>query len=95
MSFFNLKESNLNENDYFIVENNFSENNLRILKQLETNNGFYLPIKTGSLSVDIIFKKKINILDNFFINNKELIKVNMSHFEMNEVESMKSIFSGC
>ena len=96
MTFFNIEQNyNLTEEDYIIKETSFDSSNLRNLKNLEIYNGFFTPSKTGLLSVDIIFKKSLNNLENFFLNNKELIKVNMSNFEMGEVTSMKSTFSGC
>ena len=79
MSFFNINyKNNLSDQDYFIKEISSTTNNLRHLKNLDINNGFYTPSKTGLLPVEIIFKKKLNNLENFFLNNKELIKVNMS-----------------
>lgn len=96
MSFFNVNyEKNLRDEDYFIKDTSFPTNNLRNLKILDIKNGFYIPSYTGLLSVEIIFKKKLNNLENFFLNNKELVKVNMNDFEMKDVISMKSMFSGC
>ena len=96
MSFFNLNEKNdLKEEDIYIKEKSFISNNLRNLENLEINGNFYTPSHNGLLSVEIKFKKHLNNLENFFLNNKELISVNMSNFEMKEVTSMKSTFRGC
>ena len=96
MSFFNREQNyNLTKEDYIIIETSFNKSYLRKLKNLELKNDFYVPSETGYLSIEIIFKKSINNLDNFFSYNKELIKVNMSNFKMDEITSMKSTFSGC
>ena len=95
MSFFNNEKTNLKGEDYIVIEKSFSTNNLRKLKNIEIINDFYTPSETGYLTVEIIFKKSFTNLDNLFLNNKELIKVDMTNFEMKEISSMKSTFSGC
>ena len=96
MSFFNLNDKiDLKEDDIHIKEKSFTSNNLRNLDNLEINNIFYTPSYNGLLSIEIKFKKTINNLENFFLNNKELISVDMGNFEMKEITSMKSTFSGC
>ncbi len=95
MSFFNNEKTNLKGEDYIVIEKSFSTNNIRKLKNIEIINDFYTPTETGYLTVEIIFKKRFNNLDNFFLDNKELIKVDMTNFEMKEISSMKSTFSGC
>ena len=95
MSFFNNEKTNLKGEDYIVTEKSFSTNNLRKLKNIEIINDFYTPTETGYLTVEIIFKKRFNNLDNFFLDNKELIKVDMTNFEMKEISSMKSTFSVC
>ena len=96
MSFFNLNEKiNLKEEDILVKEKSFISNHLRYLDDLGINEIFYTPADNGFLSIEIIFKKNINNLENFFLNNKELTSVNMCNFEMKEVTSMKSTFSGC
>ena len=95
MSFFNNEKMNLKDEGYIIKEKSFTNNDLRNLKNIEIINGFHTPAETGYLTVEIIFKKSFNNLDNLFLNNKELIKVDMTNFEMKEISSMKSTFSGC
>ena len=71
MSFFNLNEKiDLKEEDINIKEKSFISNNLRNLANLEVNDIFYTPSDNGLLSVEIKFKKNINSLENFFLNNK-------------------------
>ena len=94
-SFFNKNSLNLEEGDYIISEKGFSETNLRNLNILEANEGFYLPKKSGDLSVEISFKKNLVSLKDFFKNNNELVKVDLTNFIMRDVKSMESTFSGC
>ena len=98
MSFFNPNEVGLKNEDYSIEEIDFlseEKNNLRILNELIANAGKYIPTNSGILSVKIIFNNRLKKLDGLFKDNKELIKVNLTNLDMNEVTSMKSTFSGC
>ena len=98
MKLINPDDIGLKDEDYSIEEIEFiskESSNLRYLKFLNTNNGKFLPSSTGILTTKIIFKNKLNSLDGLFKNNKELIKVNLGKFNMEEVTSMKSTFSGC
>ena len=94
-SFFNKNSLNLEEGDYIISEKGFSKTNLRNLNILETNEGYYLPKKSGDLSVEISFKKNLVSLKDFFKNNNEIVKVDFTNFIMKDVKSMESTFSGC
>ena len=98
MTILNPNEIGLINDDYSIEEIEFlsnEKNNLRFLKELIVNDGKYVPSNSGILSAKIIFKNKLNNLDGLFKDNKELIKVNLTNLDMNEVTSMKSTFSGC
>ena len=98
MTIINSNEINLKDEDYYIElidKLNENNNNLRNLKIIEIKNGIYKPEISGILSSKIIFKKNLNSLNNLFINNKELIKVNFTNLNMSDVGSMKSTFSGC
>ena len=94
-SFFNKNALNLEEGDYIISEKGFSKTNLRNLNILETNEGYYLPKKSGDLYVEISFKKNLVSLKDFFKNNNELVKVDLTNLIMKDVKSMESTFSGC
>ena len=95
---FNPGKINLNDEDYYIEQINKQEvdkNNLRSLKILDIKNGVFIPDFSGILSVKINLKKNLNSLDNLFKDNNELIKVNLTNLNMNEIKSMNSTFSGC
>ena len=98
ISILNPDKIDLNDDDYYIEEINKKEvdrNNLRNLKILDIKNGLLIPDFSGILSVKINFKKNLNSLDNLFKNNNDLIKVNLTNLNMNEIKSMNSTFSGC
>lgn len=98
MSFLNPYDIALKNEDYTIEEINFSseeKNNLRLLKVISVNNGKYIPTNSGILSAKINFKNNLNSINGLFKDNKELIKVKLSNFNMSEITSMKSTFSGC
>lgn len=94
---FNPNELNLKEGDYSLDGTIESQNNktLRHLREIEVENGIYSPRETGYLSIKIIFKYNLKSLNCCFKNCKELIKVNLTNLEMEEVRSMDSTFSGC
>ena len=91
---FNPDKIGLKEDDY-IIEINEKNNNLRNLKSLNTENGFYIPNESGNLGIKIKFKSIISNFNEFFKDNNELIKVDLSNFEMKNIKSMNSSFSGC
>ena len=98
MLFLNPKEIGLKDEEFDIEEiesSSINTNNLRLLKILSVNNGKYIPTYSGILSAKINFKKELSSLDNLFKANKELMKINLSHLNMDEIISMKSTFSGC
>ena len=94
-TFFNKNESNLKEGDYIILKQTFSNKNLRNLDILELKGNFYTPEEDGNISVEILFKKNINNLKDFFKNSKQLLKIDLKDFNMEDVKSMESTFSGC
>ena len=94
-TFFNKNESNLKEGDYIILKQTFSNKNLRKLDILELNGNIYTPEEDGNISVEILFKKNLNNLKDFFKNSKHLLKIDLKDFNMEDVKSMESTFSGC
>ena len=94
---FNPNEINLKEGDYSINGKIISENKkiLRHLREIEVENGNYSPTESGYLSINIIFKYNLKSLNYGFKNCKELIKINLTNLEMEELTSMDSTFSGC
>ena len=94
---FNPSELNLKGGDYSIDGEILSENkkNLRNLREIAVENGKYSPTESGYLSIKILFNYNLKSLNYCFKNCKELIKVNLTNFEMEEVVSMDSTFSGC
>ena len=91
---FNPESINVKEDDYYI-ENIEENNTLRNLKVTNDEKNFYTPEITGEKSFKIIFKINLITLNEIFKDNKELIKVDLSNFEMENVLSMNSSFSGC
>ena len=55
----------------------------------------FTPNKTGNLTIEISFNKKLRSLKHFFKDNKNLLKIDLKDFDMEEVESMESTFNGC
>ena len=98
MALLNPKMMDLKDEDYTIEEIEFSpenKNNLRFLKVLSISNGKYIPTASGILTSKITFNKNLNSLDGLFKDNKDLIQVNLTNLNMNNVISMNSTFSGC
>ena len=91
---FNPDKIGLKEDDY-IIEINDKNNNLRNLKSLNTENGFYIPNESGNLGIKIKFKSFLSNFNEIFKDNNELIKVDLSNFEMKNIKNMNSSFSGC
>ena len=91
---FNPESINVKEDDYYI-ENIEENNTLRNLKVTNDEKNFYTREITGEKSFKIIFKINLITLNEIFKDNKELIKVDLSNFEMENVLSMNSSFSGC
>ena len=96
-SFFNNDEANLKSNDFIIIQKFFSPNNLRNLEleEKEITDINFTPNKTGNLTIEISFNKKLRSLKHFFKDNKNLLKIDLKDFDMEEVESMESTFNGC
>lgn len=90
----NPEKINLKEDDY-LIEIKENNKNLRFLENIEVENGYYIPNESGYLPITISFKKSLNNLNEIFQNNKELIKVDLSNLDMQNVLSMNSTFSGC
>ena len=90
----NPEKINLKDDDYSIetIENN---NNLRNLKSISVEKGYYTPNESGYLSIKIHFKIMLNNLNEIFKNIQELIKVDLSNLKRENVLSMNSSFSGC
>ena len=95
ISFLNPQEIGLKDDDYIIEELSLSDNNLRKLDILNTNQGLYSSNRTGYINISITFYKNLNNLDGLFKNNKNLIEINMKNLEMKEVQSMVATFSAC
>jgi len=98
MSLINPDEIGLKKEDYSIEEIEIiteDKSNLRFLKNIISVDNKYTPKSSGILSALITFKNNLNSLDGLFKDNKEIIKVNLNNFNMNDVVSMKSTFSGC
>ena len=98
MSLINPDEIGLKKEDYSIEEIEIiteDKSNLRFLKNIIAVDNKYTPKNSGILSALITFKNNLNSLDGLFKDNKEIIKVNLNNFNMNDVVSMKSTFSGC
>ena len=91
---FNPEKLNLTEDDYYI-ESLDSNNNLRNLRAIKDDKGYYTPDESGERSFKIIFKIILKSLNDIFKDNRELIKVDLSSLEMEKVLSMNSSFSGC
>ena len=94
LQIFNPEKVSLKEDDYNI-EILSGNNNLRNLGPISINNGSYTPSESGYINLKIIFKVTLNNLNEVFKDIKELINVDLSHFEMENVLSMNSTFSGC
>ena len=99
ISLFNPEEINLKEENYLVeaedIKNKNNLRNLRNLRSIVVEKGKYTPTESGYLSITIIFNVNLNTLNSFFKNNQEIIKVNITNLEMNEVTDMISTFSGC
>ena len=91
---FNPEKLDLKEDDY-IIESFEKNNNLRNLKIINDEKGYYTPEESGEQSFKIIFKIILNSLNEIFKDNQELIKVDLSNLEMENISSMNSSFSGC
>ena len=91
---FKPEKINIKEGDYYI-ESLEKSNNLRNLKIINDENGYYTSNESGEQSFKIIFKVVLNSLNEIFKDNQELIKVDLSELNMEKVLSMNSSFSGC
>ena len=93
MQIINSEKVNLKDNDY-IVEILDNNNNLRNLRTIFINNCSYTPSETGHINIKITFKVLLINLIEMFKDIKELININLSHFEMENVLGKNSTFSG-
>ena len=89
-------------------ENKIVENKLENLSELNENNTVliidgeivpfkksFIPTKIGIHSIKLIFKSELTNCANMFYNCKEIIDINFSKFNAENVTDIKGMFDGC
>lgn len=59
------------------------------------DNGEYQFVQEGNYTVNIYFNQTLNRIDNLFFECTNLVEIDFSHFKVEEVTSMKSLFKAC
>ena len=87
-----LINENILDEDNYKIELIGENKRLRNLKQIRAKNTFDY---TGEITISINFFIKVKSLEKLFEDISQLKQINFTNFDMSEVTSMDSIFSGC
>ena len=58
-------------------------------------NGEYQFVQEGNYSVTIYFNQTLDTIDNLFFGCSNLVEIDFSHFNVEDVSSMKALFKAC